>query len=297
MITSFLNLYAAATLGSAEPQVFFNDPQGRYLKQYEAAVPASVLPVKRDTNISPLINAGAGIIVDFDSGEILFEKNSNQKMQIASLTKLMTATVALEEGNLDEIINISQDASLMEGSKIWLLSGERMSLRNLLYAILIHSGNDAAYAVAEHFGNGDVKKFVEKMNQKAEDLGLIATHFENPIGFDARENYSTAYELSLLARYAYRKPFIREAAKTKSMTVSSSDGKHSHELSTTNDLLGSFLRVLGLKTGTTDLAGQCLVSVVENNDGRKIITVILNSPARFSETKSLASWSFKSYIW
>ena len=297
MLTSFLNLYAAITLGSTEPQVFFNDPQGKFLKNYESGIPASVLPVKERISISPLIDAESGIIVDFESGEILFEKNSDKKLQIASITKLMTAVIALEEGNLDETIIVSEKAALTEGSKVWLLSGEELTLKNLLFALLIHSGNDAAYAIAEHFGNGDVKIFVENMNQKALDLGLSSTHFENPIGFDAKENYSTAYDLSLLARYAYRKPFIRDAAKIKSMTITSTNGNHSHELETTNELLGSFLNVVGLKTGTTELAGQCLISIAQNDQGRKIITVILNSPDRFSETKSLVSWSFNAFKW
>jgi len=297
MITTFLNLYAALTLGSTGPETFLNDPQNKYLKNFDSVVPASVLPVKNHTSISPLIEAESQIIIDFDSGKILYEKNSNKKMQIASITKLMTAIVALEEENLDEIITISLDAALTEGSKIWLLEGEKITLKNLLYGVLIHSGNDAAYAIAEHLGEGDIKIFVEKMNQKAIDLGLLSTHFENPIGFDSKQNYSTAYDLSILARYAYRKPFIRDAADIRSMSISSVDGQQEHKLDTTNELLGSFLKVLGLKTGTTELAGQCLISIVENDRGRKIITVMLNSPDRFSETKSLAAWAFRSFTW
>jgi len=297
MITSFLNLYAAVTLGSTEPQTFLNDPQDKYLRNFDSVVTASVLPVKNDTSVSPLTDAESEIIVDFDSGKILYEKNSNKKMQIASITKLMTAIIALEEGNLDEVITISEKAALTEGSKVWLLSGEKITLRNLLYAVMIHSGNDAAYAIAEHLGEGDTKIFVDKMNQKALDLGLLSTHYDNPIGFDSKQNYSTAYDLSLLARYAYRKPFIRDAADIRSMSISSVDGQQEHKLDTTNELLGSFLRVLGLKTGTTELAGQCLISIIENDQGRKIITVMLNSTERFSETKSLAAWAFRSFIW
>ena len=204
MITSFLNLYAAVTLGSTEPQTFLNDPQDKYLRNFDSVVTASVLPVKNDTSVSPLTDAESEIIVDFDSGKILYEKNSNKKMQIASITKLMTAIIALEEGNLDEVITISEKAALTEGSKVWLLSGEKITLRNLLYAVMIHSGNDAAYAIAEHLGEGDTKIFVDKMNQKALDLGLLSTHYDNPIGFDSKQNYSTAYDLSLLAKFKNR---------------------------------------------------------------------------------------------
>src|SRR4030042_6721410 len=209
MITSILNLYAALTIGSTDVMYFQNDPEARAFKKYESQVTYSVPPIKNEIAVSPVVDGESGIIVDFESGKILYEKNSNKRMQIASITKLMTAIIALEEGNLDEIITISEEAAAQEGSKIWLLSGEQITLRNLLYAVLVHSGNDAAYAIAEHLGNGDVKIFVEKMNQKARDLGLLSTHYENPIGFDAKENYSTAYDLSIIARYAYRKPFVQ----------------------------------------------------------------------------------------
>ncbi|MBN1494144.1 D-alanyl-D-alanine carboxypeptidase [Candidatus Peregrinibacteria bacterium] len=297
MITTFLNLYAAVSIGSTDIMYFQNDPESRVLNQYASQITSSVQPIKTRIAVSPLVDAESAIIIDFESGKILYEKNSNQKMQIASITKLMTAIIALEEGNMDEIVTVSTNAAKQEGSKIWLLSGERITFKNLLYAVLIHSGNDAAYAIAEHLGNGDVKIFVEKMNQKAKDLGLLSTHFENPIGFDAKENYSTAYDLSLLARYAYRKPFIRTAVKIKSMSISSTDNKQSHELKSTNEMLDGFLNVLGLKTGHTELAGLCFVSIIQNNEGRKIISVVLKSPDRFFETKSMALWAFKSFVW
>jgi len=297
MITSLLNLYAAFTLGSTDVGIFQNDPQAQELERYEQTIPASILPVKKETAIAPVVDAQAVLIADFESGKILYEKNSNEKLQIASITKLMTAIIALEEGNMDDVITVSNKAALTEGSKIWLLSGEKITLRNLLYAVLIHSGNDAAYAIAEHLGEGDVNQFVDKMNQKAKDLGLYSTHYENPIGFDSKENYSTVHDLALLARYAYRKPFIRDTVKIKSMTVVSTDGKTEHDLKSTNLLLDSFLRVLGLKTGHTELAGLCFVSIIENEQKRKIITVILKSPDRFSETEAIAAWAFRSFIW
>jgi D-alanyl-D-alanine carboxypeptidase (penicillin-binding protein 5/6) len=292
MLTSFLQLYAAISLGTTDVSLEPPAPT----TSYEQTLPASLIPVKKEHSVEPVIEAQSVMVVDFDSGTILYEKNSNEKLQIASITKLMTAIVALEEGNLDDYVAISSKAALTEGSKVWLLGGEEITLRNLLYAVLIHSGNDAAVAVAQHIG-GDVDTFVKKMNTKAKKLGLRSTHFENPIGFDAKSNYSTVYDLTLLARYAYRKPFIRKAAQTSSMTIESTDGGITHEISSTNDLLNSFLNVLGLKTGHTEAAGLCFVSIIENENGNKIITVLLNSPARFTETKRLASWTFKSYTW
>lgn len=294
MLTSFLNIYATIALSS--PEIIADANPAQNIPAYEQSLPASMIPVKKDHAIKPVIEAEAAIIVDFESGKVLFDKNSSEKLQIASITKLMTAIVALEEGNLDETVNVSTEAALTEGSKVWLYGGEQITLRNLMYAVLIHSGNDAAVAVAEHTG-GDVKTFVEKMNSKAKKLGLMSTKFQNPVGFDHIENYSTVHDLALLARYAYRKPFIQNAARTQSMTISSLNGSLTHDLESTNKLLESFLNVLGLKTGHTNAAGLCFVSIIDNGSGNKIITVVLNSPARFTETKKMASWAFNSYIW
>ena len=263
---------------------------------HASGIPASQVPMKQEYAVAPIIEAKSAIIVDFDSGTILFEKNGDEKLQIASITKLMTAILALEEGNLDDIITVSAEAAATEGSKIWLLQGEQMSLNSLLQAALIHSGNDAAVAIAQHIG-GDVQNFVKMMNEKADKLGLYSTHYENPVGFDAVQNYSTVKDLSLLARYAYRKEFIQNAVNVKSKTISSADGKTTHDLESTNELLGSEWNVLGLKTGSTEAAGLCFIAIMENDKGNKIITVVLDSPDRFLETKKLASWAFRSYIW
>jgi D-alanyl-D-alanine carboxypeptidase len=293
MLTSFLQLYAALSIGTGD--VAIEAPVENSVS-IEETLPSSSIPVKKEHSIAPVIEAEAAIIVDFDSGTVLYEKNPDAKLQIASITKLMTAIIALEEGNLDDTVYISANAAQTEGSKIWLYGGEEITLRNLLFAVLIHSGNDAAVAVAEHIG-GDVPTFVQKMNDKTKKIGLYSTHYENPIGFDALENYSTVHDLALLARYAYRKPFIRNAVIIPSMTISSVDGSLSHDLESTNELLDGFFSVLGLKTGHTELAGLCFVSIIENDNDNKIITVVLNSPALFSDSKKLASWAFRSYIW
>lgn len=295
MLTSLLNLYAAVTLGTEQ------NIDNTYIKedvrsQYEISLPASMIPIKKITAVEPVIEADAAIIVDFDSGEVLYKKNASKKLQIASITKLMTVLVAFEEGNLDDVVTVSGEAARTEGSKVWLYSGERITLRNLLKAALIHSGNDAAVAIAEHIA-GDVPSFVEKMNAKADELKLYSTHYANPIGFDNVENYSTVEDLAQLALVAYRNPFIRDTVKTESTTISSTNGEQSHDLKSTNQLLSSFLHVLGLKTGHTEAAGLCFVSIIDNKRGNKVITVVLNSPDRFKETKMLATWAFRNYTW
>lgn len=293
MLTSFLQLYAAISIGTGDIAI---DVPAETPVTYEETLPSSSIPLKKDNAVAPIIEAESAIIVDFDSGTVLYEKNPDAKLQIASITKLMTAIIALEEGNLDDIVYVSNKAAQTEGSKVWLYGGEEITLRNLLLAVLIHSGNDAAIAVAEYIG-GDVTTFVQKMNDKTKKIGLYSTHYENPVGFDALENYSTGSDLALLARYAYRKPFVRNAVIIPSMSISSVDGSLSHDLKSTNELLDGFMNVLGLKTGHTEAAGLCFLSIIENDNGNKIITVVLNSPARFDETKKLASWAFRSYIW
>jgi serine-type D-Ala-D-Ala carboxypeptidase (penicillin-binding protein 5/6) len=290
MISTFLSLYAALALGTASPLA--SPPPA----DYSQTLPASLIPVKHEYAVAPIIEAEASIIVDFDSGAVLFEHNSDKRLQMASITKLMTVIIALEQGDFNDVVSVSKKAALTQGSKIWLLQGEQISLLNLIEAALIHSGNDAAVAIAEHLG-GDVDTFVDMMNKKAKELDLYGTHYENPIGFDSIKNHSTVRDLSLLARYAFRKEFVRKTAHISSKTIESIDGKITHELTSTNKLLDSSWNVLGLKTGHTEAAGLCFISIIENEKGNKIITVVLDSPARFEETKKLASWAFRSYTW
>jgi len=297
MITTFLSFYLAANLSTSNNYV--NDAQIQQIQvitKYSESLPASKIPTKNQYAIAPKIEAKAALIMDFESGSILYEKNANQKMQIASITKLMTAIVALENANLNETVTVSSKAALTEGSKAWLLQGEKITMKNSLFALLINSGNDAAVAIAQHIA-GDIPSFVDMMNEKAKKLGLNGTHFKNPIGFDSLENYSTTRDIALIGRYAFRKKFIRDAVRIHTMQITSIDEEISHDLKSTNKLLDSFLNVIGLKTGHTELAGLCFVSVIDDNHGNKIITVILNSPDRFQETKSLASWAFNSYTW
>lgn len=297
MITTILGLYVASILNPFSESVVPNhQTQDTPKWSLSSLLNASPQPVKRADKISPVIDATSAITVDMASGKTLYEKDPNEKRQIASITKLMTAVIVLEENSMDEIVTVSTKAANITGSKIWLYPGEKIAVQNLLYAILIHSGNDAAWALAEHNAK-TVEAFIDKMNQKAEKLGLKNTHFENPVGFDAEQNYSTAYDLSILGRYAYRKSFVRHAAVIKELSVTSADGNITHKLENTNELLDSYLNIKGLKTGHTEKAGLCLIAVSENDFENIILTVILNSPDRFKETKILTDWVFRSFIW
>jgi len=266
---------------------------------FSSIIANSSIPIKKESFVSPIINAKSSTAMDNQTGVILYEKNSHERRQIASITKLMTAIVVIEDLKEDEmssVVTVSQLANIEGGSQMFLRTGEQITVENLLYGLLINSANDAAVTLAEH-NAGSVEKFVEKMNKKAISLGLTETHFQNPVGLDNSQNYSSAYDIAKLARYAYKNEFIKKAAPTKEMKVQSSDQKYTHELKTTNELLDSYLNIKGLKTGKTDRAGLCMVAVAENENGNDIITVVLGSPARFTESKILIDWVFRAYIW
>lgn len=296
MISALLGIYAAGTLGTAE--IPATTPH--VMPWNETVLEVTAVPNKNDEFVSPVIEAKAAIVVDLQNGLVLYEKNIHDQLPIASLTKLMTAIVVLEENDIKEEVTVSANAANGIGAKVWLAEGEKISVENLLYAALIPSANDAAIALAEH-NSGTIDDFVNKMNKKAKNLGLYSTQFLNPTGLDggsiSEGNISTAYDVTLLGRYAYGKSFVRRAAAKKEMQIASSNTALTHDLKNTNKLLDSFLNVLGLKTGTTDSAGECLVAIFQNEEGNDIMTVVLNSPARYAESKLLADWTFRAYNW
>lgn len=304
MLSSLIGFYIAATLEPILP-LLTNAKEFEILKEATVNVhkldlsnllSVSPIPVKKDEFVSPIIGARSSIIMDVKTGEILFEKNSSERRQTASITKLMTAIIILEENDPEEVVTISKTASTADGSQMMLHENEKITVENLLYGLLIQSANDAAESLAE-YNSGSIEKFVEKMNKKALELGLINTHFQNPVGFDNKDNYSSALDLAKLARYVYQKDFVKETAIIKEKSVFAVDKEYKHDLKSTNELLDSYLKVKGLKTGKTDGAGLCNVSIAENDDGNDIITVVLNSPDRFKESKILIDWAFRAYIW
>lgn len=292
MLTTLLSLFTAGALLIPN----FSDPAINNW-QSSSLLEVSALPKVKESNIGPVIKAKSAIAVDLKTGLTLYEKNIHDERPIASITKLMTVVIILEENKLEDVATVPQKITTVQGTKIWLAPGEKITVENLLYAALIPSANDAAYTLADYNSNGNIDEFIKKMNQKALELGLYDTHFTNPIGLDEEGNYSSAYDLTLLGRYAYSKAFVRQATVLKDREISSTNGKLVHKLKTTNDLLNSYLKVLGLKTGTTDQAGECLIAVIENDKGRDILTVTLGSPDRYKETKILADWVFRSYNW
>lgn len=224
----------------------------------------------------PIINARAAVILDRNSKEIIWGKKENEKRPMASTTKIMTAIIVIEKGNLTDIVDVSAKAAGTGGSRLGLKKSDKVSVQDLLYGLLLVSGNDSAVALAEHIG-GDIEGFAEIMNQKAEQLKLKSTHFVTPHGLDKEEHYTTALELAKMADYALRNSKFAEIVNTKNYTVSINGNAKS--LSNTNELLGNLKGVNGVKTGFTNGANRCLVTSVQR-DNMNIITVVLGADTK-----------------
>ncbi|GAA4061416.1 D-alanyl-D-alanine carboxypeptidase family protein [Amphibacillus indicireducens] len=248
---------------------------------------ASIINVK-PVEAKPMVSAEQAILIDQESGIILYEKNADNPQLIASITKVMTAIIAIEHGNLKDKVKISQEAVLAEGSSIYLIENEWMSLEDLLYGLMLRSGNDAAIAIAEHIG-GSVEGFVYLMNEKATWLGLEQSSFANPHGLDAEDHYSTSKDIARLMRYAMENAIFAEINQTKTY-LSESRTYHWHNK---NKLLTNYYQyTIGGKTGYTKAAGRTLVSVAEK-DETQLIAVTINDPNDWFDHMRLYEWGFE----
>ncbi len=295
MIRSLFSILLMASLNSEVLTVPLETPIDTHFNQ-TALLDVHPIPVRDSDAICPEIQAKAGLVMDLDTGIVLCGKNIDEPMPMASLTKIMTAIIILESHDLDEVVVVQNNFNGLEGVRIWLRENERVKVGDLLKALLIRSAGDAAIALAEYH-SGSVQDFVEVMNHKAQLLNLKNTHFENPIGLDADHHYSSAFDLAMMTKYALRFSFFRQTVKQTEATIESLDGKVKHTFDTTNYLLYSYLDIQGIKTGTTEAAGQSLINMARNEGGKEVISVLLNSPQRFQENKSLIDWTFRSYTW
>jgi D-alanyl-D-alanine carboxypeptidase len=241
----------------------------------------------------PGFTSAAVLAEDLDLEKFLYTKNITQRLSPASTTKIMTALIAVEHFQSGDILIVPPDA-LVGGSTMGLSAGESVSFRSLLYGMLLNSGNDAAYTIALNYPGG-YNSFITAMNKKAQLLKLQNTHFENPAGFDSLNHYSSAYDLSQIAKEAIKNPQLSTIFSTKETQVTSIDNSKVHELKNLNKLL-SEEGVVGIKTGFTEIAGENFVGLIEKN-GHRILTVVLNSADRFGETKNLMEWVFANYYW
>jgi len=258
----------------------------------------NVLPFKKDDAAEVELEARSAVAMDAGTNVILFSKDQNKKMPIASLTKLMTAMVAIDRINLSDKVVISEKAIRGGGKRDGLFEGEEIGAEDLLKIMLVNSNNVAAEAMAEHF-NGKSDDFIKFMNEKTELLGLKNTKFFNASGLDQEEeNYSTSYEIAQMFDYSLRYSEIWDILKIQRSEVWSADKKTKHILKSTNLLLGKLENIEGGKTGFTDDAGECMVLVAGSPRGNnKVISVVLNSSDRFKDTEKIMKWIFESYDW
>lgn len=234
------------------------------------------------------VSAKSAVVMEAESGRVLYAKDADSQRLIASTTKLMTALVALESGHsLEEDVTIPAQAAGVEGSSLYLKAGETVKLKTLLYGMLLHSGNDAATAVALACA-GSLEAFAQEMNDKAQELGMKNSHFTNPTGLDGEEHYSTAYDMALLARACLARPELAEMTATRSVTM---EGR---TLVNHNKLLWRYEGCVGMKTGYTQAAGRTLVSAAER-DGMTLIAVTLNAPNDWSDHAALLDYGFANY--
>ncbi len=275
------------------------------LPKIEVFSPAKV-PGKIKGKIAPklLENEETAILaVDVKSGKTLLHKNADRIQPIASLTKIMTALIILENHELDEIVTVDAVSTKTNGSQIDLYGFEQLTVETLLEATLIPSANDAARALA-FFDAGSEAEFVRKMNAQAKVLNLNSAKFLNVTGLDIWDekeksflgNQMSARDVLTLTRIALKNDFFRKTVQKTHFYGTSIDEKFFHEKRSTNQLLGTFLNLSGVKTGFTNLAGECFIALGAK-DGAEILTVILGSPDRFGETKNFLSWIYDAFEW
>ncbi|MET3696165.1 D-alanyl-D-alanine carboxypeptidase [Bacillus oleivorans] len=241
------------------------------------------------------VSAYSAILIDQDTGRVLYEKRAHEKRRIASITKIMTAILAIESGKLNETVTVSERAVRTEGSSLYLKTGEKIKLQDLVYGLMLRSGNDAAVAIAEHVG-GSLEGFVYLMNQKAMELGMRNTHFANPHGLDdSDDHYSSAYDMAILTSYAMKNEAYQIIAGTKVYRAPNPDEKWDRVWRNKNKLLTRlYEHSTGGKTGYTKLAGRTLVSTA-SLDNMNLVAVTLNAPSDWNDHINLFEYAFDTF--
>ena len=256
----------------------------------------STLETNSDTSQIPTINSRAYVVIDRNSNTVLIGKNENQRKKMASTTKIMTAMIVIENSNLSDTVEVSKKAASTGGSRLGLKTGDKLTVLDLLYGLMMRSGNDSAVALAEHVA-GSITGFAELMNKKAETLGLSNTHFVTPHGLDEDEHYTTAYELALLSNYAMNNEIFAQIVGTKNYTITING--YPKSLTNTNELLGVLNGVYGIKTGFTNGANRCLVTCCKRGD-MDIICVVLGADTkkyRTTDSIKLIEYAFSNFTY
>ena len=245
---------------------------------------------RADADIS--VEARAAILIERESGRVLYEKNADVRYPMASTTKIMTALIAVEHCGMDEIVTAGKNASGVPGTSIYLSEGEQLSMHQMLQGLMLRSGNDAAVAIAEHIA-GDVKQFASLMNARAAMLGADA-FFVTPNGLDEGGHSASARAMALIAREAMENEIFRELVSTQEAVIPWVDNEYSRVLRNKNKLLSDYEGATGIKTGFTSAAGRCLVFSAER-DGMELIGVVMNCAAWVDEAERLLNWGFDNF--
>ncbi|HEY3363449.1 MAG TPA: D-alanyl-D-alanine carboxypeptidase family protein [Symbiobacteriaceae bacterium] len=262
------------------------------------AVPTARSPLEQPnpawkTPPPPGLSAGAAILLDWRTGQVLWSRNADQRRDPASTTKILTAVIAVERGKLSDPVKISARAASTVGSSMYVRQGEIYSLHDLLHGLLLRSGNDAAVAIAEHIA-GSVEAFAGLMNEKAKAVGATHSHFANPHGLTDPQHYTTARDLALITRYAVQNPTVAGVVALKEQPLTFEFLHRDVVLYNTNRLLRTLEGADGVKTGTTAAAGACLIASA-TRDEQKLVAVVLNAGNRWRDAQGLLEWGFKSF--
>lgn len=240
------------------------------------------------------IDSPSAVVIDNENGRVLYDKNAGEKRPMASLTKIMTSIMLVENCNMEEMIEVPKEVTWLGGSTVGLKKEDKVSARSLLYGMLLPSGNDCAYTVGKHIG-GSIENFAVMMTKKAGEIGAVNTSFANPHGLDDTNHFSTAYDMALITRYALKNKYINEAVQTKSETINF--GSFSKLLTNTNALLRTYEYADGVKTGFTNGANRCLIASASKQNAR-FIAVILGAETtktRFNDAKIILEECFNRY--
>lgn len=235
-------------------------------------------------------SAVSAIVIETSTNSVVYEKNAYSKMPMASTTKIMTAICAIESGNVDRVVRVNDKAVGIEGSSIYLARGEKLSVRDLLYGLMLNSGNDAAVAIA-YAVSGNIEDFVALMNETAKRIGAKNTHFDNPNGLDGKTHYTTAYDLAIITSYALKNKTFSKIVSTYKKTIPNGDRGYDRALKNHNKLLKLYDGCTGVKTGFTKKSGRCLVSSAKRG-GTELVAVTLNDGNDWQDHMSMLDYGF-----
>lgn len=242
----------------------------------------------------PDVSARSAVLIETSGNRIIYQKNPHQRLPMASTTKIMTAICAIEAGNIDRTVTVDDSAVGVEGSSVYLAKGERLTIRELLYGLMLHSGNDAAVAIACSV-SGSVEKFAELMNETAAKIGAINTHFDNPNGLDSENHYTTAYDLAIITAYGLKNSDFLEVVSTYTATIPNGDKPYSRKLKNHNKLLKTYDGCIGVKTGYTRRCGRCLVTAADR-DNTRLVAVTLNDGNDWAEHTAMLDYGFDNTV-